>query len=252
MLFLALVSALLVVVQSHVVITYPGWRGNNLISNGSGDGASGLGVDYTGSGLVYPYGMQWIYPCGGLPIASNRTNWPVNGGAVSLQPGWFTGHRNALIYINIGFGDVPSNYSSPLWPRFEIEGPSNNPYPGTICLPQVPVPSGYDIKPGDRATIQVVEAAVHGAAMYSCVDITFVADAKDANEVNETNCVNSTTIRFLESTLSTPTTQSNLTCPAASLTQSTVATVTASGGDALFVSSSVLVTTFMIIASVLC
>ena len=37
--FVALASA-------HSVITYPGWRGNNLISN-----------------ETFPYGMQWIYPC---------------------------------------------------------------------------------------------------------------------------------------------------------------------------------------------
>lgn len=100
-------------------------------------------------------------------MTSNRTQWPINGGAVAFQPGWFTGHQTALIYINMGFGEIPMNYSFPLVPPFEIIGPSNNPYPGTVCLPQVPVPSGHDIKAGDRATIQVVEAAVHGAAMFS-------------------------------------------------------------------------------------
>ncbi len=34
------------VASAHSVITYPGWRGNNLITNDS-----------------FPYGMQWIYPC---------------------------------------------------------------------------------------------------------------------------------------------------------------------------------------------
>jgi len=48
---------------------------------------------------------------------------------------------------------------------------------------------------GDNATIQVVETAIHGAALYSCVDITF-ADPKDVAEVNETNCFNSTDISF--------------------------------------------------------
>jgi hypothetical protein len=86
---------------------------------------------------------------------------------VAFQPGWFQGHKTALIYINIGFGDVPVNYSVPLVPPFEIIGPSNNPYPGTVCLPQIPIPSGYDVKPGDHATIQVIEAAKHGAGMFS-------------------------------------------------------------------------------------
>lgn len=33
-------------VEAHTVITYPGWRGNNLITNDT-----------------FPYGMQWMYPC---------------------------------------------------------------------------------------------------------------------------------------------------------------------------------------------
>lgn len=103
---------------------------------------------------------------GGLPISSNRTRWPVGGGAVAFQPGWYTGHEHALIYINIGFGDVPQNYSVPL-ARFELVGPSDNPYPGTVCIPSIEVPAGFSVSAGDRATIQVVEAAVHGAALYS-------------------------------------------------------------------------------------
>ena len=34
------------VVSAHSVITYPGWRGDNLITNDT-----------------FPYGMQWMYPC---------------------------------------------------------------------------------------------------------------------------------------------------------------------------------------------
>ncbi len=32
--------------DAHSVITYPGWRGDNLITNDT-----------------FPYGMQWMYPC---------------------------------------------------------------------------------------------------------------------------------------------------------------------------------------------
>jgi hypothetical protein len=35
--------------SAHIVITYPGWRGNNLIEN-----------------ATFPYGMQWMYPCESL------------------------------------------------------------------------------------------------------------------------------------------------------------------------------------------
>jgi hypothetical protein len=43
----ALLSLVLASVASaHIVISYPGWRGNNLITNDT-----------------FPYGMQWMYPC---------------------------------------------------------------------------------------------------------------------------------------------------------------------------------------------
>lgn len=44
-----------VLASAHTIITYPGWRGNNLITNGS-----------------FPYGMQWMYPCEFLPTRPSR------------------------------------------------------------------------------------------------------------------------------------------------------------------------------------
>ena len=41
-----LLGALAAIASAHTVMTYPGWRGNNLITNDS-----------------FPYGMQWMYPC---------------------------------------------------------------------------------------------------------------------------------------------------------------------------------------------
>ena len=104
---------------------------------------------------------------GGMPTSTNRTKWPVNGGAVSVQPGWFQGHSTAFIYINLGLGTVPPNMSHPMIDPFQIVGPTNDPYPGTFCLPQVPLPANISVSPGDHATIQVVEAAKHGAALYN-------------------------------------------------------------------------------------
>lgn len=47
MLFSSLLAVTMATVTSaHIVISYPGWRGNNLITNDT-----------------YPYGMQWEYPC---------------------------------------------------------------------------------------------------------------------------------------------------------------------------------------------
>ncbi|KAF5656787.1 gpi anchored protein [Fusarium circinatum] len=185
--FISVLLATIVSVSAHSVITYPGWRGNNLITN-----------------ATFPYGMQWTYPCGGQNVTTNRTYWPTRGGAVAFQPGWFRGHQTAFAYVNMGFGDDgpdggPANMTHPVVPMFQILGPTNNPFPGTICLPQVPLPVNTTVKAGDTATIQVVELAIHGAALYSCVDIIFAEPGdKRIAEVNETNCFNSTDIGFAE------------------------------------------------------
>jgi hypothetical protein len=107
-----------------------------------------------------------------MNTTTNRTLWPVNGGAVAYQPGWFQGHATAFMYINLGFGTDgpdggPPNMSNPMVPVFQIVGPSKNPYPGTVCLPQVPLPANASVQVGDNATIQVVETAIHGAALFS-------------------------------------------------------------------------------------
>ena len=109
---------------------------------------------------------------GGTKPTTNRTFWPTTGGAVAFQPGWFQGHSLAQLYINLGYGTDgpdggPPNMTFNMIPPFQLLGPSKGPYPGTVCLPQVPLPAGASVKPGDNATIQVVELAQHGAALYS-------------------------------------------------------------------------------------
>jgi hypothetical protein len=89
--------------------------------------------------------------------------------------------------------------SNPMIAPFQIMGPTNGPYPGTVCFPQVPLPKNATVKAGDKATIQIVEIAVHGAALYSCVDIEFVEPGDEKlEEVNEDNCFNSTELGFAE------------------------------------------------------
>ncbi|KAI6086431.1 hypothetical protein F4821DRAFT_127294 [Hypoxylon rubiginosum] len=172
---------------AHTIITYPGWRGDNLITN-----------------KTWPYGMQWTYPCGGIPLTTNRTYWPTTGGAVAFQPGWFQGHNTAFLYINLGFGTTgpdggPENMSFPMIAPFQLLGPSKGPYPGTVCLPQVPLPANMSFNAGDNATIQVVEIAQHGAALFSCADITFAEPGDEKiPKVNESNCFNSTDLGFAE------------------------------------------------------
>ena len=102
-----------------------------------------------------------------MPTSQNRTNWPLKGGAVSIQPGWFPGHSSAQFYFNMGYGNEPLNFSHAMLPVFSIVGPSNQQYDGTFCMPQVPLPAGYEPKVGDNATIQIIELAQHGAALYN-------------------------------------------------------------------------------------
>ena len=47
-LWLALIGILswVAMVDAHIVLTYPGWRGDNLVTNDT-----------------FPFGMQWMYPC---------------------------------------------------------------------------------------------------------------------------------------------------------------------------------------------
>lgn len=134
-----------------------------------------------------------------MRITENRTYWPIGGGAVAVQPGWFQGHKTALLYINLGIGNAPANYSLVMQPVFEITGPQNDAYPGEgICLPQVPTPANLTVHEGDNATIQVVENAKHGAALFSCVDITFTNDMSKVAPVNESNCHNDSAIQFAQ------------------------------------------------------
>ena len=110
-----------------------------------------------------------------MKVTTNRTYWPTTGGAVALQPGWFEGHSTALMYINLGEGTTPKNYSLPMQPVFEIVGPNNDPYPGLeMCLPQVSPPENLTVHDGDNATIQIVMNAKHGAALFSVSQIPFL------------------------------------------------------------------------------
>lgn len=52
-------------------------------------------------------------------------------------------------------------------PAFQVAGPTNEQYNGTFCLPQVPLPANVSLAIGDNITIQVIELAQHGAAIYN-------------------------------------------------------------------------------------
>ena len=116
-----------------------------------------------------------------MPMSQNRTKWPVKGGAVAIQPGWFQGHATAFFYINLGIGEAPINMSLNMVPAFQIVGPTRDPYPGTFCLPQVPLPVNLTVNVGDKATIQVIETAIHGAALYNVCSISVISPSSSSS-----------------------------------------------------------------------
>lgn len=79
--------------------------------------------------------------------------------------------KSSFIYINIGkteFGSLmPMNYSHSIVPPIALTGVNNSVYPGTVCIPQVGLPAGMTFSVGDNVTIQVVQVAATGEAVYS-------------------------------------------------------------------------------------
>jgi len=122
----------------------------------------------------------------------------MTGGKIQIIPGWNSGHPTAFFYVNMGYGTHPVNQSNPMVGVFQITGPSRDAYPGSFCLQQVPLPvnaTELGLRPGDNATIQVIQVALHGASLYNCADITLVETEEEADPMAD-RCENSTTIGF--------------------------------------------------------
>jgi hypothetical protein len=102
-----------------------------------------------------------------VPLTQNRTKWPIDGGALSILPGWNAGHPTSFFYVNMGFGTEPPNMTNVIVPVFQITGPSRDPFPGSFCLPDLPLPKNASVKVGDNATLQVIQVALHGASLYN-------------------------------------------------------------------------------------
>lgn len=66
---LAYFAASLSLAVAHTVIVYPGWRGNNIHTNGTVSSTDesikpgSLGINWENGTYGFPYGMQWMYPC---------------------------------------------------------------------------------------------------------------------------------------------------------------------------------------------
>ncbi|KAH7324576.1 hypothetical protein B0I35DRAFT_449504 [Stachybotrys elegans] len=156
-------------------ITLPGWRGQTLITN-----------------ATFPNGMQSAAPCGGIGLTQNMSAWPIDGpGAIAIQPGWFAGNMQTEFFINIGFGEDPETFDVPLVAPFRVYGPSNRPFPGTFCLPDIFLPDGKRPRDGDYATIQVIQVHQTGNAAHNCVGIVFTNDDDEIPGINPHDCFNS-------------------------------------------------------------
>lgn len=122
------------VTSAHYALTYPPWRGDSFSS-------------------------QWEYPCGGVNTTSetNRTLWPLEGGAVAFKPG----HPWAQTYINLGLGGNVTRFNITLVPPF------NQTSNGTFCLPNIRLPGSVAVTEGDLGTIQVIQLSTSGGALYN-------------------------------------------------------------------------------------
>ena len=129
--------------------------------------------------------MQLTYPCQPLPClitldstanqisgagvgqdvsASNRTEWPINGGSLKIT----ATHRASDVYIALAFGDdIPKAW---YFNHTLTSAPLNQTGTGSFCLPQVPVPSEYNVTDGTTASLQVIMYAFDGAAVYGVYD----------------------------------------------------------------------------------
>ncbi|KAI1454657.1 hypothetical protein F4805DRAFT_460472 [Annulohypoxylon moriforme] len=151
-------------VAAHFKIDYPAWRSDTVTEDGN----------YS----------QWDYPCGGVPnFVGNRTEWPIEGGAVALT----LHHPWTYLWINIGLGDAVTNFNMSLTP--ELMNVSGR---GDFCLHDMIVP--MDIIDGTNASIQVVTSGGgdggEGSALYNCADIVLRKDIKIPNGV----CKNASTM----------------------------------------------------------
>lgn len=138
---LALAAALATTASAHFGLEYPVWRSATL----------GTGHNYS----------QWTYPCAGVPADlpnGNRTDWPLKGGSVKLD----LHHDWTYVFINLGLGANVSNFNYTLTPEFW-----NATGKGTLCVPELLLPTDLKVADGDQASIQVITVGDSGAGLYN-------------------------------------------------------------------------------------
>ncbi len=94
----------------------------------------------------------------GVPAdVGNRTDWPVDGGALSVT----LHHAWTYLFVNVGLGDNVANFNISLTPQL-----LNTTGRGDLCLPKLSVPEGT-VGDGQRATLQVITNDGSGASLYN-------------------------------------------------------------------------------------
>ncbi|KAF3929291.1 hypothetical protein AA313_de0207596 [Arthrobotrys entomopaga] len=154
-------TALAVVAQAHFSIEYPPMR-----------------VD----SFEDPYDQN-MRPCAGGNSTGNRTEWPLDGGSISLE----LHHPTDYVFINLGLANGSAqvtNFNVYLTPQF-----LNNTGNGTVCIPKLPLPAGVEVQDGTNASIQVVTVNHGGNSLYNCADIVF---RSSANILSGDACKNTT------------------------------------------------------------
>ena len=145
---LALAAALATTASAHFGLEYPVWRSATL----------GTGHNYS----------QWTYPCAGVPADlpnGNRTDWPLKGGSIKLD----LHHDWTYVFINLGLGANVSNFNYTLTPEFWNATGS-----GTLCVPELLLPTGLNVTDGTQGSIQVVTVGESGAGLYN---VSFLSHA---------------------------------------------------------------------------
>ena len=93
--------------------------------------------------------------------ATNRTLWPLTGGSLSLD----LHHPWTYLFVNLGLGTVYPTFNITLTNQLLNE--TGN---GTLCMPQVVLPSSFTPFDGQNASIQVVTVGASGSALYNVSD----------------------------------------------------------------------------------
>lgn len=99
-------------------------------------------------------------PCGGLNKPSaTRTRWPTTGGQLKFEAGH--DEANTAVYLALGNDPKAADFTVIVRDKFLQIGL------GTFCWNNLTLPADLTVKPGDNATIQVVQQGHTSGGLYN-------------------------------------------------------------------------------------